>query len=77
MQKALLWVIIAHSLDKLTKPNQEKPSLNISTISLKKKRCILVVIPLYRELSVQYAEQTLFLGKSSWSSGEGGNQEAT
>lgn len=77
MQKALLWVIIAHSLDKLTKPNQEKPSLNISTISLKKKRCVLVVIPLYRELSVQYAEQTLFLGKSSWGLGEGCNQETT
>ena len=53
------------SLDKLTQPNHEKPSLNIKTTSLKKKRCTLVVIPPYRELNIQYAEQTLFLEKSS------------
>ena len=31
------------SLDKLTKPNHKKPSLNIKTISLKNKRWVLDV----------------------------------
>lgn len=59
------------SLDMLTKPNYKKPFPNTKTTSLKKKMRILVVISPYRELKVQYAEQTLFLEKSAFFLGLG------